>query len=122
MNILKALLSQSDASGSKSTILRPLTWFIGILFVILITLFKIQAPDWICYILTAIIVATVLLFGFAYVYCLFNDRDALRSESFTIRKMEIEKGMLLGDSSTGLLERPIEKIELIDTNNEEEGL
>ncbi len=122
MNILKALLSQSDASGSKSTILRPLTWFIGILFVILITLFKIQAPDWICYILTGIIVAIVLLFGFAYVYCLFNDRDALRSESFTIRKMEIEKGMLLGDSSTGLLERPIEKIELIDTNNEEEGL
>lgn len=122
MNILKALLSQSDASGSRSTILRPLTWFIGILFVILITLFKIQAPDWICYILTGIIVAIVLLFGFAYIYCLFNDRDALRSESFTIRKMEIEKGIMLGDSSTGLLERPIEKIELIDTNNEEEGL
>lgn len=122
MDIIKALLSRSDASGSKSTILQPLTWFIAILLATLALLFKIQAPNWICYTLTGIIIVIVLLFGFAYVYCLFVDRDALRSESFSIRKMEIEKGIMLGDSSTGLIERPKTNMNLIGTNNEEEGL
>ena len=38
----------------------------------------------------------------AYVYCLVTDRDALRSETYTIQKMAIEKGFV-GDSLTGVL-------------------
>ena len=120
MDIIKALLSRSDASGSKSTILQPLTWFIAILLATLAILFKIQAPIWICSILTGIILLIVVLFVFAYVYCLFVDRDALRSESFSIRKMEIEKGILMGDNSTGLLGKPTERKEL--TNQMEDSL
>ena len=120
MDIIKALLSRSDASGSKSTILQPLTWFIAILLATLAILFKIQAPIWICSILTGIILLIVVLFVFAYVYCLFVDRDALRSESFSIRKMEIEKGILMGDNSTGLLGKPNERKEL--TNQMEDSL
>ena len=45
------------------------------------------------------IILTFGFFIFAFVYCLLNDRDALRSEKFSLRKMEIEKG-LYGDSDS----------------------
>ena len=41
---------------------------------------------------------------FRFMFCLFKDRDALRSERFSLRKMEIEKG-LYGDSDLGLIQR-----------------
>lgn len=47
-----------------------------------------------------VFVASVPLYGFAYVYCLLYDRDALRSERYSLQKMAIEHGMI-GDSKTG---------------------
>ena len=104
MSIIRALLSHSDASGSRSTILKPLTWLLGILLAVLLAAFRLGAPAWFCYLLAGIILVAVLLFFFAYGFCLFKDRDALRSESFSLRKMEIEKG-LYGDSDLGLIQR-----------------
>ena len=94
MSIIKALLSHSDASGSRSTILKPLTWLLGIILATLLAAFRFSAPAWFCYLLAGIAILAVLLFFFAYVFCLFKDRDALRSESFSLRKMEIEKGLV----------------------------
>ena len=62
MNLIKALLSQSDASGSRSTILRPLTWLLGILFFVLLTLLYMNAINWLCYILVGIILVIIILF------------------------------------------------------------
>ena len=97
-------MSHSDASGSRSTILKPLTWLLGILLATLLAAFRFGAPQWFCYLLAGIAILAVLLFFFAYGFCLFKDRDALRSERFSLRKMEIEKG-LYGDSDLGLIQR-----------------
>ncbi len=121
MNFIKALLSQSDASGSKSTILKPLTWLIGILFGVLLTLAYMKADIWLTVIMVLLIIAIIILYIYVYCYCLHHNSDALRSESFSIRKMEIEKGMY-GDSNTGLLERPSNNSAFIEFNNEEDGL
>jgi hypothetical protein len=37
------------------------------------------------------------------VYCLINDRDALRSEKYSLNKMAVEHG-LLGDSTAGVFD------------------
>ena len=61
---------------------------------------------------------------FAYVFCLFKDRDALRSESFSLRKMEIEKG-LYGDSDMGLVQRSNREIKeerLLNSESAGEGV
>ena len=42
------------------------------------------------------------VYVFSYVYLLFKDRDALRSERFTLSKIAMEKGYY-GDSLTGTL-------------------
>ena len=101
INIIRELLEKSDASGSKSTILKPLTWLLSVLIAGLLFLFKLNAPFW-AYVFFSIIISVIIaLFLFAYLYCLFKDRDSLRSEKFSIQKMAIEKGMY-GDNLTGL--------------------
>ncbi|MGC2423442.1 MAG: hypothetical protein WA666_03695 [Nitrospirota bacterium] len=72
------------------------------------------APHWI---LIAILISfglVLLTYLSAYIYLLFNDRDALRSEVYTLSKMAIERG-LMGDNITGLIEEPQEKYKLIDS-------
>lgn len=100
MNFIKSLLSHSDASGSRSTILKPLTWLFSILLASMIISLQNKLLNWFCYIIAGIIIITFVFFIFAFVYCLLNDRDALRSEKFSLRKMEIENG-LYGDSDSG---------------------
>ena len=90
MSIIRALLSHSDASGSRSTILKPLTWLLGILLAVLLAAFRLGAPAWFCYLLAGIVLVAVLLFFFAYGFCLFKDRDALRSESFSLRDKAVD--------------------------------
>ena len=100
MNFIKSLLSHSDASGSRSTILKPLTWLLTILLGCMITLLKMELPNWFSYIIACMVIITFIVLLFAFVYCLLYDRDALRSEKFSIRKMEIENGFY-GDSDSG---------------------
>ena len=45
----------------------------------------------------------LVVYVFSYVYLLFNDRDALRSERFTLSKMAIERS-ITGDSLRGFVE------------------
>ena len=65
---------------------------------------------------------TFILFLFAYVFCLLKDRDALRSEKFSIRKMEIERG-IYGDNNFNFIGNPDNKFNesssLISSNDEE---
>jgi len=103
IGVFKELLSKSDLSGSRSTVLKPLTWFTSILLGSIISLVYFEGPKWLIIFLTVIISLVILLFLFTYIFCLFKDRDALRSESFSIKKMEIERG-IYGDSNVGILE------------------
>jgi len=101
-NFFRELLSKSDSSGSKSTVLKPLTWFISILIAGIIFSVKYNAPKWILIFFVIVSSVVILLFLFSYIYCLFVDRDALRSEKFSIQKMAIERG-LYGDNTSGVL-------------------
>lgn len=101
INIIRHLLEKSDASGSKSTILKPLTWLLSILVGGLLLLLSGNGPFWLSVFFSVLISVVILIYLFAYIYCLFKDRDALRSEKFSIQKMAIERGVY-GDNLTGI--------------------
>ena len=124
MDLIRELFSHSDASGSRSTILKPLTWLLGILFAVMVVSFQTGAPAWFCLMVAVMVGLTFLLTVFSYVFCLFKDRDALRSESFSLRKMQIEKG-LYGDSDLGLIQRSSREIKedrLLNSESAGEGV
>jgi len=49
------------------------------------------------------LLGTIILYAISFVICFFVDRDALRSEGYTLNKMAIEH-KLLGDSSAGMFD------------------
>lgn len=85
-----------------------------------------EGPDsWLVTGLFVVVCVVVLLVCIAYIYFALNDPDALRSEYFSLRKMQ-----LLGDSERGLAPRdqsgardygePLRLPTLPPTNNPEE--
>ncbi|WCJ61877.1 hypothetical protein [Agrobacterium tumefaciens] len=88
---------------SRSDVLKPLAWLITILISATIMLTYVKAPENLIYLSFGLAGVTTLLYFFAYVFCLLKDRDALRSEKYSLNKMAIEHG-LLGDSNTGVFE------------------
>jgi hypothetical protein len=78
-------------------------WPTSILMVVTLGLVYAKAPTWLLIIFAAMFVLSMILYGFSYTFCLLNDRDALRSEKYSLNKLAIEHG-LIGDSSAGLFE------------------
>jgi hypothetical protein len=89
--------------------LKPLAWLVGLLLTALIISFPADAPTWVTACLLVGIGLSVFLYMASYVFCLFHDRDALRSERYSLHKMAIEAG-IYGDSRTGLIEVTPERI------------
>ncbi len=102
LQLVASLREQMSANLSRSDVLRPLAWLIGLLLTSILGAATVKAPSWVLLTLSASVVAAVLVYAFAYVFCLFNDRDALRSERYTLHKMAIEHG-IYGDSRIGLI-------------------
>jgi hypothetical protein len=96
-----AVLLRSAASGSRTSALAPLHWLLGLVLAAFIASLTFNAPTWARVLFATLSTAIVVLDAAAYVYLLLNDRDALRSERFTIEKMRIEHG-LIGDSLIGV--------------------
>lgn len=92
---------------SRSSALNPLQWVLAIFVGGVVGLATAKAPEW------AIIgTGTCAMVDFvallcAYFYFMWKDRDALRSESFSLQKLAMEKG-LLGDNLQGM--RPASEI------------
>lgn len=104
-----AALSRSAASGKRTTALAPLHVILGLVTAGLLASIRLNAPDWLSPLLgVGFAVVLVVEIG-AYVYLLFNDRDALRSEGFTIEKMRIERG-LMGDTVSGFAPTSADKV------------
>lgn len=101
--IMTAMREQMSATLSRSDVLKPLAWLVGLLLLATFGMVATKAEMLIQYICLGLTVSSVLLYGAAYVFCLRHDRDALRSEKYSINKMAIEHG-LLGDSETGLFD------------------
>lgn len=97
-----SMLQSAAAQGSRSTVLRPLSWLLAIGAAAVVATIEAKAPQWVVAVFVVVCALTVFIYLCAYLYCLFNDRDALRSETYSIQKLAIEKGY--GDSGTGVLE------------------
>ncbi len=102
-HLFSGLLRQATAQGSRSTVLRPLQWFVGICIVGLLGCLKYGAPLGVLILFVVMVALIFLLFMGAYIYCLCTDKDALRSETYSIQKLAIERG-LVGDSTVGIFE------------------
>jgi hypothetical protein len=101
--IFQAFMSQASSSATRSTSLQPLAWLSGILTSGLVVAGSSNVPNWALVILAIFLGLTVLLYLVSYVYYIFKDPDALRSEKYTLSKMALEKN-LIGDDQSGLVE------------------
>lgn len=100
VELFKQLFSQSKSRGARSTALRPLNVVLILLISGMISGYSFGSPPWVLSYLGVAFAFTMAIYLLSYCYLLFTDRDALRSESFTIKKLAIEKG-LVGDNITG---------------------
>jgi len=99
IGLIRTILNHSSASGIKSTVLKSLGWIIPIEIVGLIVGLNYKASS-VIIIFIIFLCLTVLLFIGTFIYCLFSNPDLLRSESFTLTKLAIEKG-IYGDNLSG---------------------
>ena len=59
--------------------------------------------EWFTALLQWCTIGAVIVYILAYIHLLFHDRDALRSEKYSLQKLAIERG-LVGDSETGIID------------------
>ena len=71
--MFNSLLGHATAEGSRSTVLRPLAWLMGIFVLGLISCFEFKATSWAPIFFATMAALTFALYLFAYVYCLFKD-------------------------------------------------
>lgn len=103
LQTVAALREQMQANLSRSDVLKALIWPMGILLTATLGSVAVKAPIWLTVIFTVLFVLVALLYGSAYLFCLLNDRDALRSERYSLHKLAIEAGVY-GDSRVGLID------------------
>lgn len=103
MEKLFAHLSSASVAGSRNTALAPLHMVSALVLSAFLAGLWLEAPRPYLALLATLCVLTLLIELGAYLYLLFYDRDALRSERFTLEKIRLEKG-LIGDSMSGVRE------------------
>jgi hypothetical protein len=102
LRLVSTLQEQMNATLSRSDALKPLAWLIVILTSTCILLVYAAAPVWLLIVAVCLLAAAIALYFIAFSFCLIRDRDALRSETYSLHKIAIEHG-LTGDSITGVL-------------------
>lgn len=90
-------------AGGRGSAVTPIQWVIGLLIAGLANSSLYRAPEWWLPAFFATLLVGMLLF-FCIIYCIWmnKDPDSLRSELYSLRKREIDQG-LLGDAQTGLI-------------------
>src|SRR3712207_6601405 len=101
LRLVATLREQMQAVVSRSDVLWVLLWPPAILALFFVNALWSDADDWVPVLLAALFVLSLLLYGGAFIYLLSRDRDALRSEKYSLQKLAIEHGMY-GDSEIGL--------------------
>ena len=98
-----SFFSEAGAKGARSTALHALQWGMGMLLCAIPISVMAKASDWLLVVLVVAFGLVLITFISSYIFLLRNNPDALRSESYTLSKMAMERG-LIGDSGTGLME------------------
>ncbi len=109
LQIIKAFFQQATIYGSRSTVFKPIVGMLSLLIPGTLGAFYLGAPMWVGTVFAILAVLAVTLFLFTYVYFMFKDPDALRSEKYSLHKMAIERG-LFGDDRYGLIDPDKETI------------
>ena len=112
IELMRSLFQQASAHGSRSTALNPIAWAFATVLSALIGSILVHGPSWVTAVLAVFAATLLVVFIFAYLYLMVKDRDALRSERFTLSKMAIEKSVM-GDSLRGFREVEIEQQPMI---------
>jgi hypothetical protein len=95
-------LADSVTSGSRSTALKSVLALDALLLAATLGSCSrwFPGPGWLTAVLAAMFAVSFAVTLWSYGYFMLRDPDALRSETFTLRKLEIEKG-LIGDNLQG---------------------
>jgi hypothetical protein len=102
IQFIQGLLDQAAAQGSRSTVLRPLGWIVAICASAALAAVQFKAPTWIIVMFGVSAGLGITLYLGSYIYCLATGKeDLLRSETYSIQKLAIEKGFV-GDSLAGV--------------------
>jgi hypothetical protein len=117
IELVRSLLQQASAQGSRSTAINPITWAFATVLSAVLGSIAVHAPASITIALSVFAGVLLVTFIFAYVYLLINDRDALRSERFTLSKMAIERS-LTGDSLKGFVKAEVQNDNALDAGAE----
>jgi hypothetical protein len=102
LQFFTSLREQMSATLTRSDILRALIWPIGILAAMTVAIAN-TGPNWLLVVVAVMLVMIVFLYCASFVFCLGHDRDALRSERYSLQKLAIERH-LIGDSATGIID------------------
>lgn len=103
IDFAKIIARSAEGKAKRSTALQPCLWIFGILVAGLIVTSSRDSALWIQ--LSIAVAAGVVLLVLLFMYCYFAFKcpDLIRSESFVIRKMEIERAAI-GDSLIGTID------------------
>ncbi len=101
-DIFHQLMHEAMARGTKSSALQPLLWLFSICTAALPGLAAAKAPTIMLGVVAVAWMAIALVIVGVYLFLLFTNPDALRSEHLTMYKMAMEKS-LIGDDIHGLV-------------------
>lgn len=106
LEYFRSLLQQAKIGYSRTSALNPVQWVFVISTSGLLGSLAFHAPSWILILFGSFSAITLVLFGFSFVYFIFKNPDALRSEKYSLSKLAIEKG-LVGDDIRGLIDADV---------------
>ena len=99
--ILQAFMSLATAGRSKTTVLKPLAWKLALLIMATVMAFHYDLPYWVGTAFAVCALLTVLLHGYSYIYFMHKNPEMLRTESFSLQRIALERGVS-GDSLSGI--------------------
>lgn len=118
IELFRSFLQRATAQGSRSTALNPLGWALGIILSAMLLAGRISnRPTWLLPLLGVCAGGVVVAYIVAYFILLFIDRDALRSERFTLSKMALEKSVT-GDSLKGFTALDLDDQKVLSSRSE----
>ena len=101
VTLIRSLLQHATAETSRSTALAPLGWLVAMLLAATVGSKISGTTAWLTVALGVLTVVSVAGYLAAYLYFLLRNPDALRSETYTLSKLAIERGVF-GDSVSGV--------------------
>jgi len=110
--ILQAILEHGATKGARSTILHPLHWALVICLPTTVYTASKTPDSWLNYLFGIFTALAMVLYIATYIYCLFTDKDALRSEKFVIQKLAITKSFV-GDDMVGVIDTSEAKLKQV---------